>query len=333
MIKHLRAIKVSFIIGIILSLSFLSITNSNPPASAKLLTFEPVLEMDYDTQAVNDAVFQPDGPPVSIPLTIRFKVQMPPQILKSIWLRIIFLQTFIVVSARVKLTVLNDPDWAAISITNPNPYVDIQTEMVETQTSIVIAAHDDAPAEGFTLKLKAETDPLLNNHVPARDAYVDIVFQPGYIPLIDVYTEKPSRIVSPQETVNFPIRITNLGNKQTLVTIKIVDYPKGWTPLLSQTQVIIPSAESGNNIGYMSFSITPPFDFGWHNDLETITLELTPEFSPPQGNMSGYVGTPVPFQMTIRSRGFSTPGFEIVIMIIAMIAVSIIMKRHRNNKL
>jgi len=328
MTKHLRAIKVSFIIGTLLSLSFLSIALSSPSASAKLITFESVLELDYDTQAVNDATFQPDGPPVSIPITVKFKLEMPSIILTNIFLRLLFLQTIIITSARVKLTVLNDPDWAAVSITNPNPYVDIDTNTVETTTSVVIAAHDDAPAEGFSLKLKAETDPLLNNHVPARDAYLDIVFQPGYIPLIDVYTEEPSRIVGPQDTVNFPIRITNLGNKQTLVTIRVVDYPQGWTPLLSQSQVIIPSAESGNNIGYLSFSITPPFGFGWHNDLETITLELTPQFSPPQGNMSGYIGTPVPFQMTIRNRGFSTPGFEMVIMIIAMIAVAIIIKKH-----
>ena len=305
MTKHLKTVKASLIMGILLFSMIISIA---PSASAKFITYESILEVTYDESVVNNAVFQPDGAPVSIPIMIRFKVEMPPSILKNIVLRIIFLQTFIITSARVQFTVLNDPDWAAISITPAAIYPNIDTTFQDAHTSLVIAPHDDAPAEGFTLKLKATTDPLLNEHVAAKDAYLDIIFQPGYIPLIDVYTEKPSRIVGPQETVTFPIRITNLGNKQTLVTAKLINYPEGWAPLLSQSQIIIPSAsDPGNNVGEMSFSITPPYGFGWHNELETITIEFTPQFSPPQGNASSNIGTPVPFQVIIRSRGFSTP--------------------------
>ena len=147
---------------------------------------------------------------------------------------------------------------------------------------------------------------------------MDIVFQPGYIPLIDVYTDNPSRIVGPQETINFPITITNLGNKQTLVTARITDAPEGWSTLLPQSQIIIQSGS--NNIGQLAFSITPPYNLGWHNEIETFTIEFTPEFSPPQGE-SRFVGTPVPFQVTVRNRGFSTPGFEGGLFLLAAIVV------------
>ncbi len=326
--KNFRTVKASLIISIVLFSTLFAIT---PTSSAKLITYEAVLEMDYDESAVNEAVFQPDGPPVSIPISLRFKAEVPPAFLSSIPLRILFLQTFIITSAQIRLSVINNPDWAAISITNPTPYVEIDSEFATTQTSIVIAAHDDAPAEGFSLKIKAETDQLLNKHVPAKEAYMDIVFQPGYIPLIDVYTEDPSRVVGPQETVTFPVRITNLGNKQTIVTAKIIDYPENWSPLLSQAQIIIPSAEGAgeNNVGYLSFSITPPYDLGWHNDLETITLEFTPEFSPPQANRSRFVGTSVPFQVTIRSRGFSTPGFETVGLLFAAVILIALFKKRK----
>jgi len=82
----------------------------------------------------------------------------------------------------------------------------------------------------------------------------------------------------------------------------------------------------------MSFSITPPYGFGWHNELETITIEFTPQFSPPQGNASSNIGTPVPFQVIIRSRGFSTPGFELIGVFLALIIISIIIKKQKNKK-
>jgi hypothetical protein len=332
MAKNLRAIKTSFIISIVFISLLLSIT---PSAPAKLVTYESILQIEYDENAVNTAVFQPDGPPVSIPLTIRFKVEIPPAFIRNFALRILFLQTFIITSAHIRLSILNPPDWAAVSIPNADVYPDIDTEFQEVRSSVVIAAHDDAPAEGFVLNLKAEHDFLLNAHVAPQQAFLNINFQPGYIPLIDVYTEKPSRVVGPQEAVTFPIKITNLGNKQTLVTARIIDYPKGWAPLLSQSQIVIPAAsDAGTNIGEMIFSITPPYGFGWHNELETITLEFTPEFSPPQPNTSAYTGTPVPFQVTIRNRGFSTPGFEsIAVILSAIIVISILIKKRSKYRI
>ncbi|MCX6664482.1 MAG: hypothetical protein NT038_00240 [Euryarchaeota archaeon] len=322
----LRTMKVSILMCILFGSTIIMTTT--PSASAKLITYNSVLQMSYDESTVNNAVFQPDGAPVSIPITVKFKVEIPENFLSNFLMRIIFLQTFIITSAKVKLSIDNPPDWAAVSIANANVYPDITTNFSEVNTALIIAAHSDAPSEGFTLKIKAETESLLNKHVPPNSAELTIVFKPGYIPLIDVYTESPSRIVGPQETVTFPVKITNQGNKQTLVTARIITYPDGWSPLLSQSQIVIPSASEspGNNVGYMSFSITPPYGLGWHNDLETITLEFTPQFSPPAAGVNN-TGTPVPFQVTVRNRGFSTPGFECIGVLAALvISVGLIQK-------
>jgi len=162
-----------------------------------------------------------------------------------------------------------------------------------------------------------------------------MAFTPGYIPLINVYTAQPARVVDPHTTVNFPIEITNLGNKETIVTAKIIRYPEGWAPLLSQSQIVIPATTetSGVNTGELIFSITPPYGFGWHDEVETITLEFTPQFSPPGGggNQSGLIGTPVPFQLTIRSRGFSLPGFEFLGIAGALIITAIFMKKRKHE--
>lgn len=333
MTKKFRAVKVSMIMLILLISAIISIV---PSASAadKMLTFNSVLEMTYDQEFLNQAV-QPDGPAVTIPVTIKYKVEVPEKILDNTALRMIFFQTFIVTAVKVKMEILNEPDWASVSLVNPNPYIDINYEFTETTTAVTIAPYKDAPARPFTLRIKAETDPVLNKHVPANSAELNMVFTPGYIPLINVYTEQPARVVEPQTTVSFPIKITNLGNKETIVTVKVTDYPEGWAPLLAQSQIVIPAAgeTSGGNIAELSFSITPPYGLGWHNELETITLEFTPQFSPPGGggNQSGLIGTPVPFQLSVRSRGFSTPGFELFGVLGALIITMIIIKKRKHS--
>jgi len=338
MATHLRAVKATLIIGIVLVGTLFATIFISPittTASAKLLTYDAALQLSYDTTAVTNAKFQPDGPPVLIPITIQYRVFVPPSFITSQILRIIFLQTFIIINAQVSLTVENQPTWAAVSITPSNPYVNISNNFEKATAILAIAPHADAPAEGFNLNIHASVPSLLNKHVAAKEADLTIIFQPGYIPLININVDNPSRIVSPQQTTTFRIEITNMGNKQTLVTGKIVQAPEGWAALLSNTQILIDSAKSGqSNIQYVSFSVTPPYGFGYHDDLGQIILEFTPQFFPlpPQGNAANYTGAPVQVPLIVRSRGFSTPGFEVAGVILALIIViAIVMKKQKNK--
>jgi hypothetical protein len=330
--KSFQRVKATLLLVVLFIGTILSI--APPPASAKLITYNSELQLTYDVNAVQNAIFSPTGTPVSIPINVSFHVFVPEKFVSNIWLRLLFLQTMIITNAKITFTIENPPDWAAISIANPNVYIDISTSVRTSQTAIIITPHSNAPSEGFNLKIKAETTSLLNGHIPPNSAEANIQFQPGYIPLIDVQTDNPSRIVGPQETVTFPIRITNLGNKQTLVTAKITNYPEGWAPLLPESTIIIPSiseAGAGNNVATMAFSITPPYGLGWHNELQTITIEFTPQFSPPVAGKN-LTGTPINFQVTVRNRGFSTPGFELVGVVAAVIIVGILLKKRRTSE-
>lgn len=282
MTLRLRAVKAALIFGIILVGTFFTTISISPvktTASAKLLTYDAALQLYYNSTAVTNARFQPDGPPALIPIYIQYRVFVPPAFISSQILRLIFLQTFIITNAQISLTVENQPTWAAVSITPSNPYVNI-SNIFETATAILsIAPHADAPAQGFNLNIHASVPSLLNNHVTAKEADLQIIFQPGYIPLINIDVDNPSRIVNPQQTTTFRIGITNMGNKQTLVTGKIIQSPEGWAGLLSNTQILIDTAQSGQgNTQYISFSVTPPYGLGYHDDLAQINLEFTPQF-------------------------------------------------------
>lgn len=330
--KKLRTMKVSILMFILLSSTlgtFLIITPK--PASAKLITYDSVLQITYNAADLNNAVFSPSGQPVSIPINVSFNVNVPPLFMSNIVLRLIFLQSFIITNARIQLSIENPPDSAAISIANPDVYVDISTTPKSAQSAIIITPHANAPAEGFNLIIKGVTDPLLNGHVPAKTAEANLQFQPGYTPYVNVYTDNPSVIVGPQETVTFPFKVTNLGNQQTQVSIIVINAPEGWKTLISDNSILIPSADqagAGNNVGSMSLSVTPPYGFGWHNDVETIQVEFIPSFYPPTVGKN-QTGNPIIKEINVRSRGFSTPGFELVGLLAALIIVAILIKKQR----
>ena len=256
--KHLNTLKIGFIILILLTLS-LSFTPS-VSAADKFFTYSSVLEVSYEDAAVNDAVFQPDGPPVSIPLKIRHKVEVPEEFISSFYLRLLFLQTFIVTSAQIKMEIVNAPDWAAISLSNANPYVDIATEFEETTTSLVIAAHKDAPAEGFTLRIKAEVDPLLNNHVPANEAELNIYFFTSPIIGVGIDIKNPVQEVSPGNFTKTEIELSNHGNIETTVTISQITSLQEWETYIIPNSVILPMPGMGEN-ETIYFLVKPPDEF------------------------------------------------------------------------
>jgi len=253
------------------------------------LVFESHLDLDYDQEAVNNASFMPDGPPVSIPITIKYKVLVPDfllcapfALLKTIFLFGRIYRPF----QEITLSIINAPEWAAISFLDPNPYVTIDNEYQEARTALIIAVHDDAPAESYALKLKAETPQL--GRILEDDVYITIVFQTAYVPLISVYSPQPNVETPPNKITTAPFEIHNQGNAQTLVTGEIETELEGWTAYLNPSQVIIPIDEKAE----MALVLKPPRHF---NGRQQIQLLFTPYRSPPSGDPPG---TPVLFVVT-----------------------------------
>ena len=75
MTKHLRAVKATLIIGLVLVGTLFSTILISPETTtaeaAKFIMFDSELELTYDANAVNGAAFSPDGAPVSIPIYIK----------------------------------------------------------------------------------------------------------------------------------------------------------------------------------------------------------------------------------------------------------------------
>ena len=137
--------------------------------------------------------------------------------------------------------------------------------------------------------------------------------------------DEPIRTVGPHQSVNFNIQITNSGNKITRVTPVIIGADSAWTPTINPPQFEI----QPNQANTFTFSIITPFDFGWHNQYGRFEINFDAQVYPfvsgsPTSNQSVYV--------VVNNHGFSTPGFEAVIFIIAIFAVALILQKRHARK-
>jgi hypothetical protein len=198
--------------------------------------FDSVVEISYDKEVVNHSVFRPDGPPVEIPITIRYKVDIPQQIFSNPLLRLLFLKTIIISSVQVSLTVINSPIWATISINPPDPYINVDTQFQQATTILQIAVHSDAPAYPYTLRIKGEVPNIYT--IDNSEAYCDVTFTPSYIPIFNLEIN-PSPQTPPNQPTFVPVSIYNLGNDFTKITAEILNINElnGWIVYITPENV------------------------------------------------------------------------------------------------
>jgi len=243
------------------------------------IIFDSVLELTYDAGAVNNATFSPDGPAVHIPLYIKYKIDVPNNLLRPPFriLKTYFLfQRLFIPAQQCLITPLNTPDWAAISITPTNPFIEISNQFKTSTAILSIAVHWGAPAQAYNLHILAETFQL--GRISANSAELQILFCPQYIPLLEISCDQPYFTAPPNQTTYNTLEITNLGNAETLVTINVTQIP-GWSLFTDPTQLMI----DVGNTKPCTVIIRPPADF---HEEQAITLSFTPSHL-------GQVGTPV----------------------------------------
>jgi len=133
------------------------------------------------------------------------------------------------------------------------------------------------------------------------------------IPMLSVSTDDATKTIETRSTVSFPITIKSIGENTTEVLIEVITYPEGWTPHLSNASLLLQPDEEQE----ITFSITPP-ESG-DNAWGAITLEFTPRFFPVQ--VGDPQGTPTQLELRVNIREPSTPGFELVLVAVALACI------------
>jgi hypothetical protein len=295
-----------------------AITPESETASAKLITYPSFLEIVFEEGAL-DRLNVPIGVEdvITIPFKVGYKIG-PAELTKTLAGKLWLFNAMIVFPTTVTVEVIDKPDWAQVYVTPSSLNIDIRDdgEYEWKYVSLVIAPLMDAPAEPDEFIIKASA--------PARGRIDEISFpmtipyEPDYNPLIYVGVEDPSRSAAPGETLNFKTTLQNLGNKETIVSIDIKDAPAAWAPLLSVSSVPLGAGETKE----VTFSVVTPYDFGWHDEMRSFTVEFTPEIFPKE--TPAKAGTPEKIQVRVKSMGFFPRGVEFIIIILAIILILVI---------
>jgi len=327
MTKHLRAIKVSLIMGILISGTF-AVFSISGSAREYIYSFNSFITLSYDPQDLNQPI--DINKAVTIPLKVEYYTDVViPNLLKLPFVPFTIRNSLIYGSPMpqqsLHLKIINPPDWANIYFSTPDHDVnlpELNAPPEEIQVDLIISPLREAPSEPFNIQFSIECEK--RGRVMGKLMNYNINFQPAYIPEIGVTVERPSRMVSPREEVNVNIRIKNNANYWTIVRHEIIDVPEDWSPIINPTKVEIPPGGEETIV----LSVTPPYHFGWHDETEVIQIDFTPEASPG----GGIPGPSVPIYIKFNNRGFSTPGFEAAFLFIA-VALFMILHLKRRKKI
>jgi hypothetical protein len=141
---------------------------------------------------------------------------------------------------------------------------------------------------------------------------------------------KPYIEVAPSERLVFNLQIVNEGNARDKFGIEIKNLEKlsksAWTVTLSRPQIEIPE----KNEETIPIPVGTPIKFNlWINEVQNIEVivrsvqeELNEGFTLPQT-----------FTLTVRQRGFSTPGFEPFFIIFGLAGLAVFIKTRNVSRL
>ena len=366
MTRLFHMVKISLIVSILILCNFFFLTDVT--ASAKMddpllsyiskrfdWRFDQYIEIDYDASLLNQTIDVDQS--LNIPLTITYWTNIPDYLFWDMFfgnctilqkflepIRGIFfaiINTWIFGEALptqlLHVNIVEELPWANVRIATPNVSAEIMTNNFSKEfvtyppkrnffqftSSLIISPLEEAPAQVYSIGLEVicKEKGMINEAVFRED----ITFTPTFIPKIQIEQERPVRIVSPLDAVNFKIAVTNTANKKVRVTPNLAIMDSKWNPAINPSFHDIVSGEQKD----FFFSIYAPYDFGWYDDTKSFQMNFTAEAFPlSEGNE---VGGPYQVTLTVNNHGFSTPGFEFLIMLLSLLVIIIWKNISKNN--
>ncbi len=134
--------------------------------------------------------------------------------------------------------------------------------------------------------------------------------------------EKPYVQVGPGSSLGFQIRLINEGNAADRLRVEITNLDKladmGWTIQLSQDKFSVPEKQEK----VLTVSVTTPVEWNvWKNKVDVIRLRIVSAQAESLGDISDIAD----YSLYIRQRGFSIPGYEPVLAIMALTIMAVMM--------
>ncbi|HHH78173.1 MAG TPA: hypothetical protein ENL18_03055 [Thermoplasmatales archaeon] len=172
--------------------------------------------------------------------------------------------------------------------------------------------------------------------------------QVGVNPYTQITLEiaKPIERTAPDRELTFPITVKNWGNAQTTVTLSLTDDPGSWKYIINPQQIILPAKKPGDTNPteqVASLTLTSPHGtvISYHNAWQGIAIQAVArtdgKYYILQGDhfevsqqdkekvtiFNGYA------TMLAKNKGFYVPGFDSILLIGALVAIAMVMRKKK----
>ncbi len=224
-------------------------------------------------------------------------------------------------NALIKMEVVDSSPWCTANLRSDTVPLPISSKMQKGTNQLNIQIKEDAPAYGLGfVRIKASVGQL--GWLSPYSNEFELNFQPAYLPIIN--TELPkgnSEKIDPFQSAVFPIEIENMGNARTKVFLEVVSITDGWTAAVTD-DVTLDEVEGSESTAYIT--IKPSKRIGYHDDKGIVRVSLTPARAEDINDLgeTSYV------TFIVQSKGISTPGFEVILFVCALLVVVMISKKR-----
>ncbi|MEA2055825.1 MAG: PGF-CTERM sorting domain-containing protein [Candidatus Thermoplasmatota archaeon] len=320
MTKRLRPVKATIVMGILLFSIFVACM---PSSTAGILPCNPYLKLEYDASKIEGDIM-PLGGASSIPINVGYELAsiFADQAVKWLGGKVV---------PSIELSVEGAPDYCTAWVEPNVVYPELSKNWKFAQANVWVSFKESAPARSeVKLRIRMHSNEITDIFfkIPEVTNYAEISFTPGYLPIISVTPQGNFKEISPGEVATFDINLENLGNAKTEVTFRVLNFPEGWSPNIISSTTLGTGVLGENAKSTIQLIVQPPYNFGYHNDRETIQIEIVPSY---YGDPA-MVGRTYTEMFTIQSRGFSTPGFEAIFAVFALAGIALIVKKRRQEK-
>jgi len=321
--KNFRNVKAILLMGLLIFAIFAVITPSSSASILGIVNCNAILRVEPVDPTDLEIKIEPVSETASIPIKIGYAVtglftSPTTNALSSL-------------NVPIALTVEPTPDWITVSL-EPNVVNPRIGDLAEGNAyaydtvNMRVSFSKNAPAnERVAVGIKMEADKIsgLFWAINEKTSIGQLTIIPQFLPVIDATPVDNLKEVSPGEFADFKIELTNLGNAETQVIFDIVDssIPKGWSANIPAYTFVGSEDQGSSPKKTVTLRIQPPYSFGYHNEVQDIKVELYGRYWSGKKDVNLTTET-FELTFTIRNRGFSTPGFEGIIVIAAFVVVA-----------
>lgn len=325
MVKSLKTVKTSIVIGVILIGLFVAMVPSSSAQGLNLgiFAFKPVLSINIDNPEDTAGIIpaNPDGKVVKV--TVFYQIN-------GLLAQLAAPRLDNAGDAHISVILGDYPSYCNVYLLTQDLFIPISHEQQSSAVPINMRVTflENAPLLAqvdIPLILTATVQPAFPFRVEDITVTKVVSVSAAYVPIIDAVPQVTQKEVAPGDIAEFKIDIENKGNAETEFVFDLTEVPDGWTAsIISQTK-ISSAALGGNSKKTVTLQVRPPYQFGYHDEEKQITVRITGFYYADTSAGTNTSSRPIDIRVLVRDRGFSfQPGWEMAVIVIFIIALIVI---------